>query len=135
MDATTSTIPSAATTPDHISTIGTLRRLGETLVSTLHNRIELLTLELKEEKYWLIATLVFVAGAVVFGLLSVVAILVTVAVLTPPSARPWVMLGICVVCVGGLLFAVLGLLKKLKRPAPLTETLNELKKDMECLKT
>lgn len=135
MDATTSTIPSAATTPDHISTIGTLRRLGETLVSTLHNRIELLTLELKEEKYWLIGTLMFAAFAVVFGFLSVVAILVTVAVLTPAAARPWVMLGLCVFCLGALLFSVFGLLKRLKRPAPLTETLNELKKDMECLKT
>jgi uncharacterized membrane protein YqjE len=135
MDATTTTIPSAATTPDHISTVGTLRRLGETIVSTLHNRLELLTLELKEEKYWLVGTLLFAAFAIVFALLSVVAILVTVAFLTPASARPWVMLGICVVCLGALAFSVLGLMKKLKRPAPLTETLNELKKDMECLKT
>ena len=135
MDATTNTIPSAATTPDHISTVGTLRRLGETIVSTLHNRLELLTLELKEEKYWLVGTLMFAGFALVFAFLSVVAIFVTVAFLTPEAARPWVMLGICVVCIGALLFSVLGLMKKLKRPAPLTETLNELKKDMECLKT
>jgi uncharacterized membrane protein YqjE len=135
MDATTtSSIPSEATTPDHISTIGTLRRLGETVVSTLHNRIELLTIELKEEKFWLVGTLMFAAFAVVFGFLSVVAVMVTIAVLTPPAARPWVMLGLCAVCIGALLFSVLGLLKRLKRPAPLTETLNELKKDMECLK-
>jgi len=135
MDATTTTIPSAATTPDHISTVGTLRRLGETIVSTLHNRLELLTLELKEEKYWLVGALLFAAFAIVFALLSVVAIMVTVAFLTPTAARPWVMLGICVVCIGALAFSALGLMKKLKRPAPLTETLNELKKDMECLKT
>lgn len=135
MDATTNPIPSAATTPDHISTAGTLRRLGETIVSTLHNRIELLTLELKEEKYWLVGALMFAAFAIVFAFLSVVAIFVTVAFLTPEAARPWVMLGICVVCLGALAFSVLGLMSKLKRPAPLTETLNELKKDMECLKT
>lgn len=135
MDATTDPIPSAATTPDHISTVGTLRRLGETIVSTLHNRIELLTLELKEEKYWLVGTLMFAAFAVAFAFLSVVAIFVTVAFLTPEAARPWVLLGICLVCIGALLFSVFGLMKKFKRPAPLTDTLNELKKDMECLKT
>jgi len=135
MDDTTTTAPSAATTPDHISTVGTLRRLGETLLSTFHNRIELLTLELKEEKYWLVSTLVFAGLAIVFALLSVVAIFVTVAFLTPPEARPWVLLGLCVVCVGSLLFCVFGLMKKLKRPAPLSDTLEELKKDIECLKT
>lgn len=135
MDAQTTAIPSAATTPDHISSIGTLRRLGETLLSTLHNRIELATLELKEEKHWLVATLLFTALAVVFALLSVVAIFVTAAFLTPAEARPWVLIGITVVCLGALVFAVLGLLKKLKRPAPLTDTLAELKKDIECLKS
>ena len=104
------------------------------MLSTLHNRIELLTLELKEEKYWLVGTLICAGLAIVFAFLSVVAIMVTVAVLTPAAARPWVMLGLCVACLGALLFSVFGLLKRLKRPAPLTETLNELKKDIECLK-
>lgn len=134
MDADATTIPSAATTPDHISTVGTLRRLGETLLSTLHNRLELLALELKEEKHWLVATLMFGAFAIVMGILSIVAILVTVAFLTPENIRPWVLLGICVACIGGLAFTVMGLLKKLKRPAPLADTLNEIKKDIECLK-
>jgi len=132
---TEATIPSAATASEHISTVGTLRRLGETLLSTLHNRLELLTLELKEEKYWLAGTLLFAGFALVFGFLSVVAIFVTVAFLTPAEARPWVMLGLCVVCIGALLFSVLGLKKKLKRRAPLADTLSEIKKDIECLKT
>jgi uncharacterized membrane protein YqjE len=134
MDATTTSIPSAATTPEHISASGTLRRLGETFLSTLHNRIELLALELKEEKHWLISTLMFAGFGIVFGLLSVVAIFVTVAFLTPPEARPWVLIGLCVVCVGALLFSVLSLMKKLKRAAPLDDTISELKKDIECLK-
>jgi uncharacterized membrane protein YqjE len=135
MEAEATTIPSAATTPDHISTVGTLRRLGETVLSTLHNRLELLTLELKEEKYWLIRTLLFASFALVFGLLSIVAILVTVAVLTPAGARPWVMGGICVVCLGGTFVCAIALQRKLKRPAPLVDTLSEIKKDIECLKT
>ena len=135
MDADTTTVPSAATTPDHISTVGTLKRLGETALSTLHNRLELLTLELKEEKYWLTHTLLFASFALVFGLLSIVAILVTVAFLTPAEARPWVMGGICVVCLGGTAFCAIMLQKKLQREPPLKDTLAELKKDIECLKT
>lgn len=135
MEAEATTIPSAATTPDHISTVGTLRRLGETLLSTLHNRLELLTLELKEEKYWLVATLMFAGFALTLGILSIVAIFVTVAFLVPENARAWVLLGICAACIGGLLFCVLGLMKKLKRRAPLADTLGEIKKDIECLKT
>jgi uncharacterized membrane protein YqjE len=135
MDDRTTTIPSAATTPDHISTVGTLKRLGETVLSTLHNRLELLTLELKEEKYWLTRTLLFASFALVFGLLSIVAILVTVAFLTPAEARPWVMGGICVVCLSGTFFCALMLQKKLQREPPLKDTLAELKKDIECLKT
>lgn len=135
MDATSTTAPGAATGSEEVSTAGALRRLGETVLSTIHNRIELLTIELKEEKYWLVGTLLMASFALVFGLLSVVALLVTVAVLTPPQARPWVMIGLCVICLGGLLVCVLGLKKRLNRPPPLADTLNELKKDIECLKT
>jgi uncharacterized membrane protein YqjE len=134
MDDTSTAAPPAATSPSEVSGTGTLRRLGETLISTLHNRLELLTLELKEEKHWLVATLLFALFAFLFGFLSVVAIFVTVAFLTPPEARPWVLVGLCAACIGALLFSVLGLMKKLKRPAPLGDTLAELKKDIECLK-
>lgn len=132
MDATAHPAEPAA---EHISTTGTLRRISETILSTFHNRLELLTLELKEEKYWLVSALTFAALAIVFSILSVVAIFVTVAFLTPENARPWVLVGLCVVCLGALSFCVLGLKKRLKRPAPLADTLAEIRKDMECLKT
>jgi uncharacterized membrane protein YqjE len=93
-----------------------------------------MTLELKEEKHWVIATLMFAAFAIVFGILSIVAILVTIAVLVPAEARVWVMPGICLMTLAGLAVTVLGLKKKLKRPAPLTDTLAEIKKDIACLK-
>ena len=131
MEATAQTPPVSA---EGVSAAGALRRISETFLSILHNRIELMTLELKEEKHWVIATLMFAAFAIVFGILSVVAILVTIAVLVPAEARVWVMPGICLVTLAGLAVTVLGLKKKLKRPAPLTDTLAEIKKDIACLK-
>ena len=131
MEATAQTPPETA---EGISTAGTLRRISETFLSILHNRIELLTLELKEEKHWAVATLMLAAMAGGLAFTSVVAILVTVAFLVPAEARPWVMIGICVVLVGGLLACVFNLKAKLKRPPMLNETLAELKKDIQCLK-
>jgi len=132
MDAATQT-PEPAT--EHISTTGTLKRVGETLLSTFHNRIELLTLELKEEKYWAVSALITGGLVIAFSILTIVAVFVTVAFLTPEPARPWVLVGLCVACIGALLFTVLSLKKKLNRPPALNDTLNELKKDIACLKT
>ena len=131
MEATAQTPPVNA---EGISAAGALRRISETFLSILHNRLELITLELKEEKHWVVATLMFAAFAIVFGILSVVAILVTVAVLVPAEARIWVLPGICLVTIAGFIVTVLGLKKKLKRPAPLVDTLAEIKKDIACLK-
>src|ERR1051325_1929715 len=131
MEATAQTPP---VTAEGISTVGALRRLSETFLSVLHNRLELLTLELKEEKHWAVVTLMLAVMAASFAVLSVVAILVTVAFLVPPDARPWVMLGICAVTVGALLFCGFSLKAKLKRPPMLNDTLAELKKDIACMK-
>lgn len=131
MEATAQTPPVSA---EGVSATGAVRRLGETILSIFHNRLELITLELKEEKHWAIATLMLAAFAIVFGILSIVAILVTIAILVPAEARVWVMPGICLVTIAGLAVTLLGLKKKLKRPAPLTDTLAELRKDIACLK-
>ena len=131
MEATAQTPP---VTAEGVSAAGALRRISETFLSILHNRLELITLELKEEKHWVVATLMLAAFAIVFGILSIVAILVTVAVLVPADARVWVMPGICLVTIAGLVVTLLGVKKKLKRLAPLTDTLAEIKKDIACLK-
>ncbi len=130
MDATATSDGEAG----NVSTVSTLRRIGETVLSTFHNRLELLTLELKEEKYWLISALMLGACVVVFAILLVVAILITVAVLAPPEARLWLLPGICLIFLAGLAASILGLRRRLLRPAPLGGTLAELKKDLECLK-
>jgi uncharacterized membrane protein YqjE len=131
MEATAQTPPASA---EGISTVGALRRISETILSVLHNRLELLTLELKEEKHWAVATLMLAVMAASFAVVSIVAILITIAVLVPAAARPWVMIGICAVTIGALLFCVFKLKARLKRPPMLNDTLAELKKDIACLK-
>jgi uncharacterized membrane protein YqjE len=131
MEAVAQTPPETA---EDVSTAGALRRFGETFLSVLHNRLELLTLELKEEKHWAVGTLIAASLAASFAILSIVAILVTVAFVVPAEARPWVMVGISVMMVGGLVACVLHLKARLNRPPALADTLAELKKDIACLK-
>ena len=131
MEAVAQTPPETA---EGVSTAGALRRLSETFLSVLHNRLELLTLELKEEKHWAVGTLIAASLAASFAILSIVAILVTVAFVMPAEARPWVMVGISVLMVGGLVACILHLKARLNRPPALADTLAELKKDIACLK-
>jgi uncharacterized membrane protein YqjE len=131
MDGTAQTPPE---TSEGISTTGTLRRISETFLSILHNRLELMTLEIQEEKHWAISMLMLAAFAIAFGILTIVAVLVTIAVLVPAEARVWVMPGICLVTIGGTVVCALALKKKLNRPAPLGDTLAELRKDIACLR-
>ncbi len=131
MEAVAQTPPETA---EGISTAGTLRRLGETVLSILHNRLELLTLELKEEKHWAVETLVVAVLAASFAILSIVAVLVTIAFLVPAEARGWVMVGISLLMIAGVAACVLNLKARLNRPPVLADTLAELKKDIACLK-
>lgn len=131
MEATAQTPPETAA---GISTTGTLRRLSETFLSILHNRLELLTLELKEEKHWAVTTLIVAVLAASFAIISIVAVLVTVAFVVPAAARPWVMIGISLLMIGGTVGCVFNLKARLKRPPVLADTLAELKKDISCLK-
>ena len=55
------------------SLLASLRRAGETLVDTLRNRVELFAVEMEEEKHWLIATLLWTAAAILFGMLAIIA--------------------------------------------------------------
>lgn len=121
-------------TAEGISTAGTLRRLSETVLSILHNRLELLTLELKEEKYWAVGTLIVAVLASSFAVLSIVAVLVTIALLVPAEARGWVMVGISAALISGGMICILNLKARLNRPPALADTLAQLKKDIECLK-
>lgn len=131
MHATAETPPPTA---EGVSAGSTLRRVSETFLSILHNRLELLTLELKEEKHWAVHTLILAVLAASFSILSIVAIFVTIAFVVPTEARPWVLIGITVLMIAGLIFCALTLKARLQRPPMLQDTLEELKKDIACLR-
>ena len=77
----------------HRGFLGSLRRLGETCLAAVHTRVQLFALEFQQEKHWLVATLLWSAAAIFFGATAVVLVTLTILVLCPPQARPWVLVG------------------------------------------
>jgi uncharacterized membrane protein YqjE len=116
--------------------LGSLRRMGETVLSTIHNRIELFAAELQEEKCWLVSTLLWAAAAIFFGGLAIIFVVGTIVYLCPESARPWVLGGFCVLFLYLAVNAIVGLRRSLRDKAPpLNDTIGELKKDIEWIRS
>jgi uncharacterized membrane protein YqjE len=114
---------------------GHFRRIGATLLGTLHNRIELFGVELHEERLWYLTTVIWAAALVFFSICAITLVTVTVALLAPPEARPIVLVGLCVLYLGLALAAGLGLRKRIQeKPPAFNETAAELKKDAAWLR-
>lgn len=113
-----------------------VRRMAETALRTVQNRVELFALELQEEKCWLISTLLWAAATVFFGGLAIIFVVVTIVYLSPETARPWVMGGFALLFVYLAINAGVGLRRSMhnKKP-PLADTVGELKKDIEWIQS
>jgi uncharacterized membrane protein YqjE len=124
------------TGPPSSGILASLRRIADTVLSSIHNRVELFALELEEEKHWLIKTLLWTAGTLFFGVLAITFFTLTVVLLSPDEAKRWVLIVFCVVYLGLFLGACRGLRKLLKsKSPPMSDTLSELKKDITWLRS
>lgn len=112
---------------------GSIRRLGETFLGILQNRLELAAVELKEEKSRILSVFIL-GGAILFlGVLGLVALTFTAI------AAFWDQRVIVSAAFGAFYllaaFVCLAMIKKkIKNPVPFAETVNQLKKDREWLK-
>jgi uncharacterized membrane protein YqjE len=115
--------------------LASLRRMAETALRTVQNRVELFAAELQEEKSWLIATLLWAAAAVFFCGLAIVFVVGTVVYFAPEGARPWVLGGFSALFVYLAVNAVVGLRRSLRdKTAPMADTIGELKKDLDWIR-
>jgi len=111
-----------------------LRRLGKTALGMLQNRLELFALELQEEKCWLVTVLLWSVAAIFCGVLAITVITLTIVVLSPENARPYVLIGLSVVYLVLAVITILRLKRQLKdRPPPFEGSISELKKDLGSL--
>ncbi len=111
-----------------------IRRLADTFLSAVHNRVELFALELQEEKHWLIATLLWSAAAIFFGVLAILLVVALIFYVVPATGRLFVLIGFCVGFIGLAVWALAGLRRQFNQKRPLSDTLGELEKDIAWLR-
>jgi uncharacterized membrane protein YqjE len=121
--------------PGSSGLLGSLRSLADGLIGSAHERLELLALELHEEKYRLIQIFIWISAIVFLAMLATVFASMALVVLLWETARVAV---VCSLAGGDILAAVLvtlGFRRYLKRqPKPFAGTLRELREDRECIR-
>lgn len=116
--------------------IGAWRTLGESLLGTVQDRLELFSVELQEEKFRLIRTFVWISAAVFTGMMAITFASLTVVYLFWDSARLGVLGGLTVFYTGALVLITAALRRYLARqPRPFAATREELGADRACIRT
>lgn len=112
---------------------GTSGRVVAALGQTLKDRIELLGLELREDKIRLVQVLILACCGVVFGLLGLILGILAVLALLPAEWRAAGMGGMAGACFVAAAWALCGLRRRLAgRSHMFAQTLAELEKDKSC---
>jgi len=110
-----------------------VRRLLNTALAGVENRIELFLVELREERFRIFEVLLLGCAAALLGFMALLTVTVTLVVVFWDSARVQVL----VVLSAGYSVATIGILWRLKillrNWSSFAATLNELKKDRACL--
>ena len=110
-----------------------LRRLGATFLGVAHNRLELLSVELQQERIRIFEALILISAIAVLGFFTLALLAAALIVLTWDQFG---VIGLFVLSGIGLIGALLvfwRLWVRIKDWAFLPGTLAELKKDFECL--
>lgn len=111
----------------------TLRRLGAAILAIFQNRLELLVVELHEDRIRLVETLLLVVAVVALGLFTLILAAAAVIVLVWNELH---VIGLLILSAVGLVATLLvgwRLTVRLKNWPLLPGTLGQLKKDRECL--
>jgi uncharacterized membrane protein YqjE len=112
------------------------RDLGDCLIASLQDRLELFAVELQEEKFRLIQVLIWITAAIFTAAMVVLFASLTVVYLFWETARLAALAGLTLFYGAVLVGLLLGFRRYLARqPKPFAATLNELKEDRECIRT
>ena len=111
-----------------------LRRLCSTGLALCQNRLELLGVDLQEQKARFVKLFCLAAVAVLFANTAVLVLTATIVVLAGEQARVIVLVALSLIYLGAAVAAFLVLRRELKSaPPPFSGTISEFKKDREWL--
>ena len=112
---------------------GASGRIAGALAQTLKDRIELLGLELREDKVRLVQALILACTGVVFALLGLILGVLAILFLLPQELRAAGMGALAGACLASAAWAFAGLKRRLSgRRHMFAQTLAELEKDKQC---
>lgn len=112
-----------------------LQRILDTLLATAQNRIELLAVELQEEKCRLMEALLLALAVAVGGIMTLTLVTFLLVILFWENGRLLALGGLSVMYLAGTALAWRALQSRLKARSAFAGTIDELKKDRECLST
>jgi uncharacterized membrane protein YqjE len=110
------------------------QRVTSTTIGALHNRLELLLVELQEEKGRLIEAVLVGVGLLFAVLLFLVTLTATVVFLFPEEYRIYALGGFTVLYLAGLITGAL-MLKAIFKHKPFAESIRQVKKDTEWIES
>ncbi len=110
-----------------------LADLGDNLIGTLQERIELISVELQEEKYRLIRLIIWISAAVFAGVMTLAFATLTIVYLFWESARLGVLAGFTMFYGAALAWVIVLLRRTFTHPMPFEATIKTLKEDCECI--
>jgi uncharacterized membrane protein YqjE len=121
--------------PGSSGLLGSLRSLADGLIGSAHDRLQLLAVELHEEKYRLIQIFIWISAIVFLVMLATVFASLALVVLLWDTARVAVVCILAGAYITAAVVTIFGFQRYLKRqPKPFAETLRELREDRECIR-
>ena len=122
--------------PGSTGFLSSLRSLADGLLASAQDRLELVSIELQEEKFRLIQMFVWVSAVVFSGMMAIVFASLSVVYLFWESARLAVLGGLTVLYAGALVVIIIAFRRYLARqPSPFAATLHEIGEDRACIRT
>lgn len=116
--------------------IAALRTLGDSLVGSLQDRIELVSVELQEEKLRLIRTFIWITAAVFSAMLAITFASLTLVYLFWETARLAVLGGLTGFYTALVVTIIVALRRYLAhQPQPFAATVQELTEDRACIRS
>jgi uncharacterized membrane protein YqjE len=115
--------------------LGSLRGLADGMVGSVHDRLQLLAIELEEEKDRLIQILVWLAAIAALGFLALIFASLVLVFVFWETARVAVVVGLAAAYIIGFVAVLMAFRRYLARqPKPFAATLNELQEDRACIR-
>ena len=122
-------------TPAPAGFLDSFRALGDGLLGTAQDRLELFSVELQEEKFRLIQIFFWISAAVFTGLMTITFASLTLVYLFWESARLAVLGGLTAFYAVALVAIIVGYRRFIARlPTPFLATRQEIREDRACIR-